>query len=409
MIHAFGTDQTGAVIEYSYSAAAGPGSIKAGDIRVLASTTGPALPKAFQDVDATNDGDVIHVFATNGNSELVHIQVGPGALVKGENVTESLFTAPASGVVASGSQVIGYADYQLPYGGRVYPELSSLVDTATHDVYVYGTNGRDLIRFQLPASGKWQVDDLTNNVTGNPNTPFPANRVFGAPAAYIAADGSQHILQIDEAANLIEYYQLGRGTPYNTQNITLGQIQEQQPAITPGPGTTTIPGKKQTQRIGPQATPLLPPPDDPTGLSYFSTGVLQNVHGRASFRFQATRSGTVVISLNAPFGVMELDSFNPRFRRLRAEPQSASDLQRVRPDVLPESGRARCGCGQDLLLPDQGDTARGESDAAPRFRKLRHQGRLSAGCRKLPAHSSPSHPGMCPRRAPGWPGSNITR
>jgi hypothetical protein len=299
-IYAYGTDQKGDMIEYSYNSGNGPSSITNGDVRVLASTTGTPLPKVFQDVEVTADGDIRHVFATDGNSRLIQIQVGPGNQVSGENVTASLFTNP-------GSKIVGYSSYQLPFAGRVYPQVSALVDPATHDLYVYGTNGRDLVQFHLTAGGAWQVDDLTNNVTGNPNVNFPANRVFGAPGAYILPDGSQHVLQIDEQGEVIEYYQLGRGSTFNTQNITLGQGQGSAPSSSPLVNQPF----HQTQLIGPQATPLLPSQGDPSGLSFQSFGTLQNTHARASFSFRATRAGIVVVSLQSPFSVLELNAYNP--------------------------------------------------------------------------------------------------
>jgi hypothetical protein len=102
----------------------------------------------------------------------------------------------------------------MPFAGRVYGDLSAAVDPASGDIYVEGTNGRDLVEFHLPArpGSLWQVTDLTNAL--------PANRVFGTPAIYILPNGDRHILMINEDAELIEYYNVVPGQ-LSTQNITL--------------------------------------------------------------------------------------------------------------------------------------------------------------------------------------------
>jgi hypothetical protein len=180
----------------------------------------------------------------------------------------------------------------------------------THDLYVFGTNGRDLVEYRRPAGGSWQVVNLTNNVFGDTTTNLPANRVFGAPAAYMLADGSMHVLQVNEEGEVVEYYQLGRGSTFNTQNITLAQAQGQGSSPT-SDLPTTEPVKNHPEQIGPQASLLVP---DASGLSFKSIGVLQNTRDRASFRFVATHSGVVVVSLQVPFAVLELDAYNPRRR-----------------------------------------------------------------------------------------------
>jgi hypothetical protein len=308
-VYAYGTDQKGDLIEYSYAAAAGPSSLTAANVRFIINASDPnnTFPHVFQDVDAVSDGATRQLFMTNGYSELVHVAVGPGNQISGENVTQEVENGPAS-------QIIGYAAYQVPYAGRIYSETAPLVDPVTHDLYVYGTNGRDLVEFHRPAGGSWQVIDLTNNVNGgNPDT-STANKIFGAPGAYMLPNGSQHILMIDEEGEVIEYYQLGgRGSVFNTQNITLDQGQATAP-------TTNLPPTehptKQPQHIGPNATLLVPDPYDPVGHPFQGVGVLQNPHQRAAFRFVAPRSGTVVASLLVPFAALELESFNPHGRLL---------------------------------------------------------------------------------------------
>src|SRR5262249_32273069 len=151
-------------------------------------------------------------------------------------------------------------------------------------LFVYGTNGRDLVEFHLPAGGTWQVINLTNDVTGStsarPAPTLSANRSFGAPGAYILPDGSQHVLMIDEEGEVIEYYQIGgRGSLFNTQNIVLGQVQGTVPTANL-PATGHPP--KQPQHIGPHATLLVPDQYFPLEHPFQGTGVLQNPHQRAA-------------------------------------------------------------------------------------------------------------------------------
>ena len=315
-IYAYGTDQKGDLIEYSYDVAAGPSSMTASDVRFIINASDPnnTFPAVFQDVNVIADGDTREIFVTDGHSQLVHVAVGPGDQITAENVTLNLDKGP-------GPQIVGYSDYQRPYAGRVYSELSAMIDPVTHDLYVFGTNGRDLIEFHRPSGGSWQVIDLTNNVLGNPAVNLPANRVFGAPAAYMVGDGSIHVLQIDEEGEVVEYYQLGRGTTFNTQNITLLLSQVTGQTTLPPPPSPTGPHSTQ---IGPRATPLSQNPSGPSGLWFQNVGVLQNRHDRASYRFVATHSGTVVVNLQVAFAIVELDAYNKR-RRL---------IHRVRKPIL---------------------------------------------------------------------------
>ena len=93
------------------------------------------------------DGLIRHVFGADGNSRLYHVAIGPGGVITRENVTAQL----------TPDRVSGYSDYQLPYAGRVYSDVSAVIDPVTKDLYVYGTNGRDLIQFHQPVGGQWDV------------------------------------------------------------------------------------------------------------------------------------------------------------------------------------------------------------------------------------------------------------
>ena len=220
-LYAYGTDQTGSLLEFAYPVSSGPAAITPAGVTRVIDASDPSYrkandkdhPLAFQDVTVVTDGLIRHVFGADGNSRLYHVAIGPGGVITRENVTAQL----------TPDRVSGYSDYQLPFAGRVYSDVSAVIDPVTKDLYVYGTNGRDLIQFHKPVAGQWEVADLTNNV-GAATTTGPANRVFGAPAAYVLADGSKHVLQIDEDGEVVEYYQLGRTSPFSTQNITLLQI-----------------------------------------------------------------------------------------------------------------------------------------------------------------------------------------
>ena len=96
----------------------------------------------FQDVCAVTVGSLQHVFAGDGASRLVHIVVDSnGNVVLAENVTKLGETGQAS--------VAGYSAYQLPFAGRAYGDFSSAIDPTNNDIYVEGTNGRDLIEYHL--------------------------------------------------------------------------------------------------------------------------------------------------------------------------------------------------------------------------------------------------------------------
>ncbi len=210
--YAYDTNQAGALIEFAF-AVGGEGTatfraVNLGDSRDT---------MMFQDVSAVVVGPNRMVIGTDGNSRLVAVTIGPNGDFA-QNITE---------ITKAGA--LGYSPYQQPFAARVYSDVSVVNDPATNNLYVFGTNGRDLVEFQRNASGAWQASDLTNV--------YPANRVFGAPSAYITANGELHVLQIDEDGEVVEYYKLAGQTTFSTQNITLSSGNSASPPIYP----TTMP------------------------------------------------------------------------------------------------------------------------------------------------------------------------
>jgi hypothetical protein len=198
--YVYATNQTGTLVQ----ALLGPSGnlIQAGLLKIQGQTRDTEV---FQDVAAITKGTTQYVFACDGSSRMVAITIGPGGQAIAQNVTAA--------VEAAGTAV-GYSAYQMPFAGRVYGDLSAAVDPATGDIYLEGTNGRDLVEFHLPSApnSQWQITDLTNAL--------PANKVFGTPAIYILPNGDRHILMTNEDAELVEYYNLVPGQ-ISTQNITL--------------------------------------------------------------------------------------------------------------------------------------------------------------------------------------------
>jgi hypothetical protein len=190
----------------------------------------PRDTQVFQDVYAVSDGQKNQVFAGDGNARLVHFEIDRASgAVQAENVTE---LARAAG------RLFGYFPFQQDFGGRVYAEIAPLI--ANGELFVYGTNGQDLIEFRRPVGGVWQAANLSNDLystsganRGGPGQPpianetngrFPANFVFGAPGAYRSPDGDRHILQINADGEIVEYYFDTAANPFprfHTQNITL--------------------------------------------------------------------------------------------------------------------------------------------------------------------------------------------
>ena len=192
--YAYGTNQLGGLVEYAMPAA-GPPSFRPLPL------PGGLNTRVFQDVTAILQGSTRQVFATDGNGRLVHVAIAPDGGVSAENVTLQALPRAA-----------GYIPYERPFAGRVDSGVSAAVDPTDGDLYVYGTDGRDLIEFRKPRSGPWQVTDLTG---------FAANRVFGAPVAMIEPNGDRHILMVNADAEVVEYAKLAGTTAFSTINITL--------------------------------------------------------------------------------------------------------------------------------------------------------------------------------------------
>ena len=236
----YGTNMAGDLVEYvleNVDLPAGSDSVTNLSItsaKVL-NETRPAsqLPRdtqVFQDVYAIGGGQKNHVFAGDGNARLVHFEIDrESGAVQAENVTE---------LARDARQLFGYFPFQQEFGGRVYAEIAPLF--VNGELFVYGTNGQDLIEFRRPVGGVWQAANLSNDLystsganRGGPGQPpvanktngrFPANFVFGAPGAYVSPDGDRHILQINADGEIIEYYFDTAANPFarfHTQNITL--------------------------------------------------------------------------------------------------------------------------------------------------------------------------------------------
>jgi hypothetical protein len=195
---------------------------------------------------------------------------------------------------------------------------------------------------------------LTNNV-GAGVTTGPANRVFGAPVAYVLADGSKHILQINEDGEVVEYYQLGRTSPFSTQNITLSQLALGTSPNAPVPKAPVTPATPHPTRIGPGALPVTP--IDPSGTVFAAQGMLQSPRDREAFQFTATRTGRIAIGLaSQPNVSLQLSVFDRRSRRLPTRGGTATAdvvagrtyyilVQGTTPRTKPRSMNSRFGFG----------------------------------------------------------------
>jgi VCBS repeat-containing protein len=225
-VFAHGTNQLGDLVQYSFLAD-NPNLVVATTVLQVVgldpAQTGVAQPRdarVFQAVDAVFAGGKRHVFAMDGNSRLVHFEFdSDAALARVSNVTN---------LVAANNQTFGYFNFQQSFGGRAYTETSTVVgpDGA---VYVYGTNGRDLVEFKRSSSGGWQAANLTNDIFSTDGAArtagsrVGANEVFGAPTAYIQPDGERHILQINADGEVVEYFYTPQTSMprFHTQNINL--------------------------------------------------------------------------------------------------------------------------------------------------------------------------------------------
>jgi len=274
LLFAYGTNQRGDILEYVVPAGAATAAV-----RRLPLPVGNRELMVFQDLEAVEVKGVRHVFGSDGASRLVHVTIQPDGTTKAENVTE-LTKALAT----------GYSAYQQPFAARVYGGANPVV-APDGQIFVFGTNGRDLVQFQMTAGGAWSAANLTNR---------PANRVFGNPSAYISPNGDRHVLLINEDGELIEYYQL-TGLEFATTNLTLaqGNSTTDRPTTFPNtlPGTPVAPGAvpsdDHTNFPGFAASPLTLD----SGGSVAAAGRIEVAGDRDVFRFVATRTGRLVVDL----------------------------------------------------------------------------------------------------------------
>ncbi|MBC7820328.1 MAG: hypothetical protein IAG10_25880, partial [Planctomycetaceae bacterium] len=210
----YGSDQAGSVVQYSFSTTTAiPVAATAGTITVTTGQTGRAT-QIFQSLSAVLVGGTRHIFGTDGHSRLVHLEItNPATLTAfGENVTE------LSKVAAT-----GYFDsFQQEFAARVYPELSVLVDPDNGTLFVYGTNGLDLVEFTRTGAS-WTAANLTNDIMKGVGDRIPANKVFGAPGTYVTPAGDRHVFQINADGDVVEYAFRKASDHFNTQNINLAR------------------------------------------------------------------------------------------------------------------------------------------------------------------------------------------
>ncbi|MCA1686866.1 MAG: hypothetical protein LC745_13035, partial [Planctomycetia bacterium] len=135
------TDQTGALVRAVWPSGGGRVSAE----RLIL----PGGLQVFQDVKAIAAGGVTHAFAVDDAGRLIHVTFGPGG-VRAEDVT-----------AAGRATAQGYSAYQKPYAGRVLSDVSALA-APDGTLYVYGTNGRDLVEFRQAPGARWTIRDLTN-------------------------------------------------------------------------------------------------------------------------------------------------------------------------------------------------------------------------------------------------------
>ncbi len=301
-IFAYGTNQRGDLIEYTVQLDGGANARKV-------PLTGGRETQVFQDVAAIGVGTVRHVFATDGSSRLVHVALSAdGSILVEENLTELTKNLAA-----------GYASYQQDFAGRVYSGVTPAI-APNGDLFVYGTTGRELIEFRRPVGGSWQATNLTEGL--------PANRVFGAPTAYILPDGARHALQINEDGEVIEYYQLAGGLPFVTQNITLLRGNsasppvfppENRPVTDPNAGDPFLPTDPDP-RAGDQPThtgagaATLNLVESGLGAIGVGFGHIDSARDRDAFQFTSPRTGRLIIDFKAPYADLSLTVYGARRR-----------------------------------------------------------------------------------------------
>lgn len=215
----YGPNQAGSVVEYSFTTTTAmltAGDVTGGIIVVPLAQAGRDK-QIFQNVNAVLAGGKRHIFGTDGHSRLVHLEIDAVTLsVSAENVTE-LTKVAATGYFDTFQQGTGQE-----FAARVYPDLSVLVDPADGKLFVYGTNGLDLVEFTRSGTS-WTAADLTNDIMKGIGSRIPANKVFGAPGAYVTSAGDRHVFQINADGDVIEYAFRKAGGHFNTQNINLAR------------------------------------------------------------------------------------------------------------------------------------------------------------------------------------------
>jgi hypothetical protein len=294
-LFAYGTDMTGKLAEYAVSPQTGTATSR------LLTIPGGERNRVFQDIEAILVNGVRHILGTNGFSQLVDIQLdAAGNIAAAENVTELVKNMAA-----------GYSPYQQPYAARVYSDVSAAVDPTTGVLFVYGTNGRDLVEFRRAPTGTWEATNLTNALNGPNDT---ANRVFGAPAVVILPNGDRHILLISEDGEVIEYYKLN-GLSFATYNITLAQGNDPDTGSFPNILPPTPPADDFDGTVGPRAALLA---FNLANLQAVGAGQIGTATDTDAFRFVAPRTGRFAIRLTAltPGLKAQLVVFNARRRRI---------------------------------------------------------------------------------------------
>lgn len=243
-VYFYGANQTGAIVEYSYSTSqAIPASLTT---RVINATSRPAGQVArdtwiFQNVEAVVTDGVRQVFGVDGTSRLVHLVVSGPDSGFAENITQSIADTFSDNVnrvdVQGNDRATGYFPFQQIYAGRVFTDLLVLKDPRDGQLYVYGTNSGDLIMFSRNAGGLWRASNLTQDILSGTGDRTPANFVFGAPGGYVLPNGDRSVVQINAEGELIEYFLDQRvGTP-TTQNVNRarGNLVEELASLTADP------------------------------------------------------------------------------------------------------------------------------------------------------------------------------
>ena len=130
---AYGTDMAGHVVEYRFPA-----------------TGGVAAARTHRPAGRPGDGGSSR---TSRRSRSAPSGTSSASTARaGSSTRRSAPTAPSAAEDVTDLMqptAVGYSDYQQPFAGRVYSDLATGVDPTTGDLYVYGTNGRDLVEFRM--------------------------------------------------------------------------------------------------------------------------------------------------------------------------------------------------------------------------------------------------------------------